>query len=402
MSTSPITWHGSKGKLASKIIQYFPAHRTYCEPFGGSAAVFLAKVPAEVEIFNDADSSLVNLFRVIRDSNLCAELHQALESTPYSRSEFALAKEKSDNPVEAARRLIVRQRQSRAGLGVCWRYSVRDAEGNMAAVVKRWRSGIDGIPAVHRRFRNVQIEADDWRLVLSRYDSSQTLFYLDPPYHPATVVGGSYNHELTRADHHELVARLLSLRGMIAISGYQNAAYRPLERAGWKRVDFAVPAGSSDKRTRGRIESLWLSLSVVNHAENRKHFMSPTERIREGARQSHSVQVAASLKKVSRAIERLRADGKRITKSSVARATKHHGFLAFKSDGLEVSAYHPFAVGFDVTPALLSHFHFEVHLQPLSAPRFRAKSISPSVAGLPLRDHTENCNASPQHTGALR
>jgi DNA adenine methylase len=273
-------------------------------------------------VFNDADRALVNLFRVIRDSDSCTKLHRALENTPYSRSEFALAKGKSDDPVEAARRLIVRQRQSRAGLGVCWRYSICDVEGNMASVVKRWRSGIDGIPAVHRRFRNVQIEADDWRRVLSRYDSSQTLFYLDPPYHPDTVVGGSYDHELTRADHRELVARLLSLRGMVAISGYQNASYRPLERAGWKRVDFAVPAGSSDKRTRGRVESLWLSPSVVNHAENRKHFMSPTERIREGARQSHSVQVAASMKRVSRAIERLRAEGKRITKTSVARAAK--------------------------------------------------------------------------------
>jgi DNA adenine methylase len=322
MSTSPITLHGSKGKLASKIIQYFPKHRTYCEPFGGSAAVFLAKVPAEVEVFNGADRALVNLFRVIRDSDLCTQLHRALESTPYSRSEFELAKEQSDNPVEAARRLIIRQRQSRAGLGVCWRYSVRDVEGNIASVVKRWRTGIAGIPAVHTRFRNVQIECDDWRSVISRYDSSQTLFYADPPYFPGTVVGGSYNHELTKHDHRELVARLLSLRGMIALSGYQNASYRPLERAGWKRVDFAVPAGFSDKRTCGRVESLWLSPSVVNHAENRKHFMSPTERKREGAFQSHSVQVAASMKKVSRAIERLRADGKRITKTSVARATK--------------------------------------------------------------------------------
>ena len=137
MSTSPITLHGSKGKLAQKIIRYFPKHRTYCEPFGGSAAVFLAKAPAEVEIYNDADRSLVNLFRVIRDSDLCTKLHRVLEDTPYSRGEFELAKEQSDNPVEAARRLIIRQRQSRAGLGVCWRYSVGDAEGGVATVVKR-------------------------------------------------------------------------------------------------------------------------------------------------------------------------------------------------------------------------------------------------------------------------
>ena len=69
--TSPITWHGAKTKLASTILRHFPEHRTYCEPFGGSAAVLLAKEPSEIEIYNDADRSLVNLFRVVRDPS-CA------------------------------------------------------------------------------------------------------------------------------------------------------------------------------------------------------------------------------------------------------------------------------------------------------------------------------------------
>src|ERR1700745_1554440 len=120
--TSPITWHGSKAKLASKILQHFPPHQTYCEPFGGSAAVLLAKEPSEVEIYNDADRSLVNLFRVVRESELCVKLRRALENTPYSRAEFELAKQKPADPVEAARRFVVRQRQSRGGLGVRWRY----------------------------------------------------------------------------------------------------------------------------------------------------------------------------------------------------------------------------------------------------------------------------------------
>jgi DNA adenine methylase len=281
-TTSPITWHGAKTKLASTILRHFPEHRTYCEPFGGSAAVLLAKEPSEVEIYNDADRSLVNLFSVVRDSKPCAELRQKLEVTPYSRAEFELAKRETAEPVEAARRFIVRQRQSRGGLGVRWRYSVRDVEGGIASVVKRWRDGIGGLPAVHKRFQNVQIEADDWRRVIPRYDSPLTLFYCDPPFHPSTVLGGSYRHELTIRDHRELVALLLNVRGMVVLSGYECAAYHPLERAGWKRVDFRVRGNGSDKQTR-RVECLWLSPSVVNHAENQKLFLSPAERKREGA-----------------------------------------------------------------------------------------------------------------------
>jgi len=204
---------------------------------------------------------------------------------------------------------------------VRWRYSVRDVEGGIASVVKRWRDGINGLPAVHQRFRNVQIEADDWRRIIARYDSSQTLFYCDPPFHPSTVLGGSYRHELSKRGHRELIALLLTVRGMVILSGYECAGYKPLERAGWKRVDFRVRGNGSDKQTR-RVECLWLSPSVVNHAENQKLFLSPAERKREGAYQSHKVQVATSTKKVLRAIEKLRAGGKRITKTGVARAAK--------------------------------------------------------------------------------
>ena len=114
---------------------------------------------------------------------------------------------------------------------------------------------------------------------------------------------------------------LESVRGMVVLSGCKSAAYKPLERSGWKRVDFDVRGNGSDKQTR-RVECLWLSPSVVNHAENQKLFLSPAERKREGAYQSHKVQVATSTKRVLRAIEKLRAGGKRVTKASVARATK--------------------------------------------------------------------------------
>jgi len=204
---------------------------------------------------------------------------------------------------------------------VRWRYSIKDTDAGIASVVRRWQRGIAGLPAVHQRFQKVQIEGDDWRRVISRYDSPRTLFYCDPPYHPSTVQGRSYRHELSKRDHHELVAQLLSVRGMVVLSGCKSAAYKPLERSGWKRVDFDVRGNGSDKRTR-RVECLWLSPSVVNHAENRKLFLSPGQRKREGAYQSHKVQVATSAKRVLRAIEKLRAGGKRITKAGVARATK--------------------------------------------------------------------------------
>jgi DNA adenine methylase len=354
---SPITWFGGKSRLAPKIITHFPQHKTYVEPFGGSAAVLLAKDSSPIEVFNDIDKQLFDLFRVLRDERLFKRLRGSLELTLYSRAEFDLAKQQSDDPVESARRLVVRQRQSRGGLGDRWSYCVQDAhgagssesieaagrllvrqrqsscgkgedlsysatnsQGGVASSVKRWRKGIDCLPAVHRRLQNVQIECDDWRQIIRRFDTRETLFYVDAPYHIDTRVGGGYRHELTKQDHKELIARLLKIRGMVVLSGYDHETYKPLERAGWKRVDYHVRTHSSDYRAR-RVESIWLSPSVVNRAENRNLFLSPLERQREGAYRSHKVQVDASTKRVLRAIAKFRAAGKRITISGIGRAT---------------------------------------------------------------------------------
>jgi DNA adenine methylase len=219
---SPITWLGGKGRLASRIIKEFPAHHTYCEAFGGSASVLLHKSPSKVEILNDKDGRLWNLMKVIQDPELYPRLRSACESTLFSRAEFNLSMGTSNDPVENARRFMVRQRQSRGGLGKQWSFCVEDSKMSMASVVRRWRAGVERLPALHRRLRRVQIEMDDFRQVLRRYDSSNTLFFLDPPYLPELRVGGRYALEMTKRDHREMVALLIGLKGFVVLSGYDH------------------------------------------------------------------------------------------------------------------------------------------------------------------------------------
>jgi len=317
--TAPVTWLGGKAKLAPRIINFFPGHETDVEVFGGSAAVLMAKSPVGVEIYNDIDEGVVNLFRVLRDPTLCDKLRFALDRTPYSRAEFELAKEKASDPVEAARRLVVRHRQSRGGLAERWSYSIQDTHAGVASTIRRWQRGIDHLSAVHNRFKSVQIENDDWRQILPRYDSKETLFFCDPPYHPFTRVAGSYDHELTRKDHRELVAWLLGVRGMVVLSGYENDDYKPLERASWKCVAFDVPANISNRRTR-RVECVWLSPSIA--ARKRTLFLTPRQRMREGARETHRIRVNSTTQRITRAMQKIRANGQKITIIAVARATK--------------------------------------------------------------------------------
>ena len=79
-----LRYHGGKWLLAPWIIQHFPAHRTYIEPFGGGASVLLRKPRVYSELYNDLDGDVVNLFRVLR-SDRAGELVQLLRLTPFAR-----------------------------------------------------------------------------------------------------------------------------------------------------------------------------------------------------------------------------------------------------------------------------------------------------------------------------
>lgn len=151
---SPLTYFGSKSRLAARILAHFPPHHTYVEPFAGSGACLLSKEPSQVEVLNDINGDIVNLFRVLRSPSQFQRLRAAAEATLYSRSEFELAFRPAKDPVERARRFPVRQRQSRAGLGERWSYCKADSAVKMASVVRRWRAGIDRLPGIHRRLKN--------------------------------------------------------------------------------------------------------------------------------------------------------------------------------------------------------------------------------------------------------
>ena len=82
----------------------------YLEPFCGSGAVFFNKNPGTVETINDLDSNIVNLFPVMREQP--EALKRALDLTPYSREEYDLSFLPCDEPVEKARRYVVRTTQA--------------------------------------------------------------------------------------------------------------------------------------------------------------------------------------------------------------------------------------------------------------------------------------------------
>ena len=66
MAKPIVPWIGGKRKLADHILPLFPEHQCYVEPFAGAAALFFLKEPSPVEVINDINGELINLYRVIK------------------------------------------------------------------------------------------------------------------------------------------------------------------------------------------------------------------------------------------------------------------------------------------------------------------------------------------------
>ena len=269
---SPLPWYGGKGLLASRLVALFPPHRTFVDVFGGAGSILFAKEPALVEVYNDVHSGLVTLWRVVRDPEQYRQLQQLCALTPYSREEYQAMCSTwtaETDPVRKAWRFFAAARMAFAGeIGCGWRHNITHARRGYASAVSAWLSAIDGLEAIHARLRGVQIEQGDWAAILDRYDTPETLFYLDPPYVPATRgQGGAFDHELRLEDHRALTARLLGCVGMWVLSGYAfPAVHQPLEAAGWRRLDLDVHLKATRENDGcRRCESVWLNPAAVRH-----------------------------------------------------------------------------------------------------------------------------------------
>jgi DNA adenine methylase len=230
-------WYGGKFNHLDWLLPLLPAAHHYCEPFAGSAAVLINRIPAPVETYNDMDGEIVNFFRVLRDR--AEELSRAIALTPFSCEEFYQSifdDPPASDELERARRFYTRARQARTGLAQTaslgrWANCKDTSRAGMSGVVSRWLGGIEALPEIGTRLLRVQLENRPAEDVIRLYDSPTTLFYCDPPYlHDTRGDSGAYGFEMSEPDHVRLAATLNRCKAKVAISGYRNALMDQLYR----------------------------------------------------------------------------------------------------------------------------------------------------------------------------
>jgi DNA adenine methylase len=262
-------WYGGKFSHLDWLLPLLPACHHYCEPFAGSGAVLLNRLPVAVETYNDLDGEVVNFFRVLRDHK--NELVERIGLTPFSREEFALACEIDPDVggVERARRFYVRARQVRTGLAQTaslgrWANCKNTSRAGMSGVVSRWLGAVEMLPDIADRLLRVQIENRPATEVIRLYDSPDTLFYCDPPYiHDTRGDDKAYGFEMTDRNHRELSEVLNSAAGLVAISNYDCKLMGDLYPAGkWRK--HVSPEKTIHSTKDKRVEVLWTNYDPAN------------------------------------------------------------------------------------------------------------------------------------------
>jgi len=210
-----IPWVGGKSQLAPKIVSLIPPHTTYVEPFMGAAWVFFAKARSKVEVLNDLNGDLVNLFRVARDR---------FEDL-YRRRIFLITAERDYH--DFVKRLQDGEWKDEIERALMFWYALKQSFGARPgggwafSRIRPPRSlDMDDLEATHHRLKGVYINDQNALACLERWDSEETFFYLDPPYMMTTTAQGRdcYKHTMSQKDHRRLSKALGQLKGKWLLS----------------------------------------------------------------------------------------------------------------------------------------------------------------------------------------
>ena len=225
-----IPWIGSKEKLIPYIWQVFPpSPKLYLEPFGGGGALLLGMQPkvSRMDIYNDFNCDLVNLFLCARECTV--QLVRELKFIPFhSRAEFDLLKEFMKHKELLQQRIA----DERNAVMECFSGEEREElleilrersclfdVQRAAAYYKVCRGSFSGTTSsfgvkpnnltnflylfddASKRLQDVIIENKDCLDIIRERDGPDSLIYCDPPYFDAESL---YAVDFPKEKHEEL------------------------------------------------------------------------------------------------------------------------------------------------------------------------------------------------------
>ena len=243
---------GGKFFLMKEIKDIFEksGRTTAVDVFGGSGK-FLLNVNANNKVYNDLDSRLVNLYLVLRERH--RELIDKFRYTIYSRELFSRFVQEgiSPDPLEDAFRYLYILFSSFSAKGESFGYRIKGSKDPTRFV----ENLTDNIDALHDQIKHWTIEHLDFRELLKKYDSTETFFYFDPPYHNIKW----YNYNFSDQDFLDLADSLKRIEGKYLMNINCDEFIVGLFGKPSKEMDFANMCGlaKGNRRTRRKELFYW-------------------------------------------------------------------------------------------------------------------------------------------------
>jgi DNA adenine methylase len=253
---TPLSYYGGKQQLAARILDMIPEHQIYCEPFCGGAAIFFAKEPSKVEIINDTNGEIINFYEVLKRD--FPALEREIEISLHSRKQHHQARVIYENPdmFDRVKRAWAVWMLANGSYGCMLDGGFGyDRTGGTSKKLSNKSSGFTVDFAI--RLQQVQIECCDALRIIQSRDSSETFFYLDPPY-----VGTDMGHYdgYTQMDFDALLGLLEAIQGKFLLSFFHNTSLAEFARKNdWYTVEFRLSSAMTHgggRNVRDKVEVL--------------------------------------------------------------------------------------------------------------------------------------------------
>ncbi len=256
------TYIVGKYVMSKTIVKLIPPHKIYVEPFVGSGKILFAKELSKIEVINDADKKIANLY-------YCVSFHF---QEFWNRVKWLLHSREIYRELKAKLRTSTSPELGDVDLAVATYYVLN---GNFSGVggfgysIKQpWSRMITrkilNLRAIRKRLKYVTIECKDFEEIIKTWDTEDTFFYCDPPYYKAEHY---YDVPFKKEDHERLLRTLKQTKGKWMLSGYHNELYDetlkgyPYVERQITKSSYAITRNNKNKtRTRPQAtEALWFN-----------------------------------------------------------------------------------------------------------------------------------------------
>jgi DNA adenine methylase len=244
----PIAYPGSKSRIVPDLLEIIPLGKSYIEPFGGGAALLLARPRVDIEVYNDAYGGIVDFWRCVQDPDLCSRMLDICDGFLHAREIFEdqlIVITASDDITKRAAAWFYTTKMSFGGLGRNW---ARETTGKQVTFDKFRRSLVKMGP-IRNRLRGVQIERTDWKNIFKDFDSPDAVFFIDPPY--LGDYQGTYKNE--SIDHELMLETIFDMEAYCAVCGRPSELY---DRYHWSDEHTFERRTSVGGKTHGIVQDI--------------------------------------------------------------------------------------------------------------------------------------------------